>query len=277
MNLKSVIEKIMFERVNNHSPLSNMRNTSNLIAAFKSFPIIIPYKKIDRTRLIEIISEQNIIHDIFSASDPEATKNQLMKKFQMESDKIELIKLIYDSKLSEHTLNQVLDSTKTARNPKKSIENSNLPIETLEVPKETLETIDLEHPDYRISMSLIEVTPIKKELLGGTSISGNFFVEAVFLKKTKMIKKISFFFSNKNTFPINNSVKTMYLIENLGVGRYLRFSFSLKLTAGSIPDKLLFKDNSQIHNAYFKFFVQDNYPLAGKIESKIGNYELGGN
>ena len=272
MNLKNALEKIMYERVNNHSPLTNMRNTNHLIAAIKSFPILLPYKGIDRKIVVEIITEQNIIHDLFSSPDLDKTVNQLTKKFSNNKDILALIKLIHQIKLAENTLQDVLDTKENSLSAVEEIKETPKPL--LSMPTEVLKHLEIDHPDYRISMSLIEVTPITKELLGGESIEATFFIDAMFKKPIKVKKKVVFLLSNKKNFPLNNRSITQYLIENIGVDKNIRFTFKLKLFAGTMVDSYIFKDKSSIRTLYFKFYVRDETIFSGKVFSNDNMYNV---
>ncbi len=272
MNLKNALEKIMYERVNNHSPLTNMRNTNHLIAAIKSFPIILPYKGIDRKIVVEIITEQNIIHDLFSSPDLDKTVNQLTKKFSNNKDTLALIKLIHQIKLAENTLQDVLDTKENSLSAVEEIKETPKPL--LSMPTEVLKHLEIDHPDYRISMSLIEVTPITKELLGGESIEATFFIDAMFKKPIKVKKKVVFLLSNQKNFPLNNRSITQYLIENIGVDKNIRFTFKLKLFAGTMVDSYIFKDKSSIRTLYFKFYVRDETIFSGKVFSNDNMYNV---
>lgn len=272
MNLKNALEKIMYERVNNHSPLTNMRNTNHLIAAIKSFPILLPYKGIDRKIVVEIITEQNIIHDLFSSPDLDKTVNQLTKKFSNNKDTLALIKLIHQIKLAENTLQDVLDTKENSLSAVEEIKETPKPL--LSMPTEVLKHLEIDHPDYRISMSLIEVTPITKELLGGESIEATFFIDAMFKKPIKVKKKVVFLLSNKKNFPLNNRSITQYLIENIGVDKNIRFTFKLKLFAGTMVDSYIFKDKSSIRTLYFKFYVRDETIFSGKVFSNDNMYNV---
>jgi hypothetical protein len=272
MNLKNALEKIMYERVNNHSPLTNMRNTNHLISAIKSFPILLPYKGIDRKIVVEIITEQNIIHDLFSSPDLDKTVNQLTKKFSNNKDTLALIKLIHQIKLAENTLQDVLDTKENSLSAVEEIKETPKPL--LSMPTEVLKHLEIDHPDYRISMSLIEVTPITKELLGGESIEATFFIDAMFKKPIKVKKKVVFLLSNQKNFPLNNRSITQYLIENIGVDKNIRFTFKLKLFAGTMVDSYIFKDKSSIRTLYFKFYVRDETIFSGKVFSNDNMYNL---
>jgi hypothetical protein len=272
MNLRNALAKVMYERVNNHSPLTNMRNTNHLIAAIKSFPIVIPYKGIDRKKVIEILTERNIIHDIFSSPDPDKTVNQLTRKFSSNADTVALINMVHQIKLAENTLQDVLGTKENALLENEEIKEAPKPL--LPLPTEVLKHLELEHPDYRISMSLLEVTPITKELLGGESIEATFFIDAMFKKPTKVKKKVVFLLSNQKNFPLNNLSFTQYLIENIGVDKNIRFTFKLKLSAGTMVDNYIFKDKTSIRSLFFKFYVKDETLFSGKVYSNEIMYNI---
>lgn len=272
MNLKSALSKIMYERVNNRSPLSNMRNINYLIAAIKSFPIILPFKGIDRKKVIEILNEHNIIHDLFSSLDLDKTVNHLTRKFLNNANAVTLINMVHQIKLAENTLQDVLGTKESVL-----IENEETnepPNSFLTMPTDVLKHLELEHPDYRISMSLLEVTPITKELLGGESIEATFFIDVMFKKPIKVKKKVVFLLSNQKNFPINNLSFTQYLIENIGVDKNIRFRFKLKLSVGTMVDNYIFKDKTPIRNLFFKFYVKDETLFSGKVYSIEASYSI---
>jgi hypothetical protein len=142
------------------------------------------------------------------------------------------------------------------------------------LPSNYLSSIILHHPDYDITMYLIEITPLTKEVFGGVSISANFYIDIMFLKNISFEKRIKFSLSNQKTFQAHNTVTKSYNINNLGMGTEHRFDFKLKITAGSLVDQYFFKDDTDLNRLYYKFEVRGQEIFSGKIESEIGYFPI---